>query len=142
MNFFETQAGYDFFGTHLPRMIAALEKIANALSHPPSVPVSDTVPYEEFLSDLYYGNYEPEKYQSRHQLKIYNRQVTEADSMLCRHLDSEGRRLFNEYLKTTEIRNNAEAEQAYISGFRTAVQMLLAGIIPSQASADIKKGGL
>ncbi len=136
MNFFETQAGDDFFGSQLPRLIASLEKIANALSLPQSAPVLDTASYKELLLDLYYGNYEPEKYQCRHQLKIYNRQVSEADSLLRRHLSPEAQRLFNEYLKTTEVRNNAEAEQAYISGFRTAVQMLLAGIMPQSGTTN------
>lgn len=127
MNFFETKAGHIFFESQLPKLTKALEDIAATLTHPQPVFKLDTMPDTELLSNLYYGSYDPERYQSYEQIIPLNRQVSQAEITLRKTLTSEADRLFDAYQKADNLRDDAVAEQAYVSGFRTAVQMLLAG---------------
>lgn len=136
MNFFETKAGHIFFEYQLPKLTKALEEIAAALSHPQPVLKLDTVPDPDLLSHLYYGSYDPERYQSHEQIVLLNRQVSQAEITLRKTLTPEADQLLDAYQKVDRLRDDAEAEQAYISGFRTAVQMLLAGSQIPQAGGE------
>ena len=127
MNFYETKAGHIFFDSQLPRLTKALEEIAAALSHPQPAIKLNTVSDQELLSCLFYGSYDPEKYQSYEQIRILNRQVSQAEIALRKTLTPEADQLLDAYQRADNIRDDAVAEQAYAAGFRTAVQMLLAG---------------
>ena len=127
MNFYETKAGQVFFESQFPRLTKALEEIAAALSRPQPAMKLDATPDQELLSSLFYGSYSPEKYQSYEQIRILNRQVSQAEIALRKTLTPEADELLDVYQRADNLRDDAVAEQAYASGFRTAVQMLLAG---------------
>ena len=127
MNFFETKTGHIFFESQLPKLSKALEEIAAALSHPQPILKLDTVPDPDLLSSLYYGSYDPERYQSHEQIVLLNRQVSQAEIALRKTLTPEADLLLDAYQRADNLRDDAVAEQAYASGFRTAVQMMLAG---------------
>ena len=127
MNFFETQAGHNFFQYEVPRLTQALEKIAAALSHPVPILKPAETPDKDLLTKLYYGSYDPEKYQSYEQIRPLNNQVSQTEKDLRAHLTPEADQLFDAYQRADNLRDDAVATQAYAAGFRTAVQMFLAG---------------
>lgn len=131
MNFFDTKRGHLFFDHQLPKLINALERIANTMSRPMPALQAALEPDRDFLSNLYYGNYEAEQYQEPEQVRPLSREVIRAETALRQYLTPEGTRLFEDYYQAAVIRNDAMAEQAYEAGFRTAVQMILAGHAPS-----------
>ena len=60
MNFYETVAGKRFFESQLPKLISALQEIAQGVHQAPSViPLPLDAP--DILHDLFYGQYEPNK---------------------------------------------------------------------------------
>lgn len=132
MNFHETKAGHVFFESQLPRLTKALEEIAAALSHLQPAMKLDARPDQELLSSLFYGSYDPERYQSHEQIRVLNRQVSQAEIALRKTLTPEADRMLDVYQRADNLRDDAVAEQAYASGFRTAVQMLLAGSVVPQ----------
>lgn len=131
MNFYETQRGQKFFDFQLPKLTDTLGRIADTLcgAAPALQPEqkSGIKPDRDFLSDLYYGNYEPNRYQDRGQIKPLSREVIRTETALRQYLPPEGTKLFEDYYQAAVIRSDAVAEQAYEAGFRTAVQMMLAG---------------
>lgn len=88
-------------------------------------------PDKDFLQNLYYGNYEAEKYQETEPIKPLTREVIRTETALRRHLMPQETQLFEDYYQAVTLRNDAVAEQAYEAGFRTAVQMILAGCMPT-----------
>lgn len=131
MNFYETQMGRRFFDAQLPRLIRSLEQIADALGHP-SHP-SCTIPLEQnpnFLRDLYYGDYEPSVFREDGRHAELNHAVSAAESALRKELPTDGAalRAFESYQCALAERNGAVVEQAFESGYQTAVQMIVAGL--------------
>lgn len=131
MNFYETQMGRRFFDAQLPRLIHALEQIADTMarsSHPPC-----TIPLEQnpdFLRDLYYGDYEPSVFREDGRHTELNHAVSAAESALRRELRTNGAALtaFDAYQRAQAERDSAVVEQAFESGYQTAVQMIVAGL--------------
>ena len=59
MDFYQTKMGKGFYERTVPRIAKALEDIAKSLSVPaPVVQLPQDIP-EDFLTDLYLGNYDP-----------------------------------------------------------------------------------
>ena len=58
MNFYETVAGKRFFESQLPKLISALQEIAQGLHQAPSV-IPFPLDTQDILHDLFYGQYEP-----------------------------------------------------------------------------------
>ena len=59
MDFYQTNMGKGFYERTVPRIAKALEDIAKSLSVPaPVVQLPQDIP-EDFLTDLYLGNYDP-----------------------------------------------------------------------------------
>ena len=131
MNFYETRRGQKFFDCQLPKLIQALEQIADTISQPAPTEQPELKynikPDKEFLQNLYYGNYEPDRYQEREQIRPLSREVIRTETALRKYLPPEGTKLFEDYYQAAVIRSDAVAEQAYEAGFCTAVQMMLAG---------------
>ena len=122
MNFHETKYGSNFFHVQLPSLIKALEHVADSLDRSGTAPQS-AVPDPNFLRDLYYGDYEPSifKKQSSRQMEL-NRAVSAAETIL-----PDAMRAFEAYLIAVGEQQSAVTEQAFESGYKTAMQMLLAG---------------
>lgn len=127
MNFFETQAGHNFFQYELPRLTQAMEDIAKALSHPVPVFKLTEAPDPDLLASLYHGGYDGERYLDFGQIRPLSRQVSQAETDLRTQLTPEACRLFDVYQRANDIRNDAVEAQVYAAGFRTAVQLFLAG---------------
>ena len=128
MQFYETKMGRIFFEHQVPQLIAAVEKIAAALSS--SVPPA-LLPVEadsKFLHSLFFGCYEPEVYQVTPESQQLGQAVSIAHDALKETLSEEGQKRLDTYEKALSERNAAVTELAYESGVRAAVQMILAGL--------------
>lgn len=135
MNLHETEYGRRFFNSQLPNLIKALERIAESLSAPKQSLSADFVADTDFLHDLYYGDYEPSvfKTQSEHQKQL-NHNASMAEELLRQKMGNspEAIAAFEAYQLAAGECSSIVAEQAFESGFQTAVQMLVAGLIPPE----------
>ena len=131
MNFHETICGRRFFDAQLPHLIKALERIADGLTQPKmSLPHGMTIE-PNFLHDLYYGEYEPSVFKEQDK----KQQVLTTQYLRLRppyagnspKLCSSGS--FRGVPNGRRERNSAVIEQAFESGYRTAMQMLFAGLV-------------
>ena len=85
--------------------------------------------------DLYYGDYEPSvfKTQSEHQKQL-NHNASMAEELLRQKMGNspEAMAAFEAYQLAAGECSSIVAEQAFESGYQTAVQMLVAGLIPPE----------
>lgn len=140
MNFYETKAGRIFFEGQLPQLIHALQDIAGALSQT-AAPLK--LPLEadpKFLDDLYWGRYEPAVFHRHEKTKQLDAAVMDTRSRLQQLLPTEARESYEKYQAALEERTSYLVQQSYESGYRTAVQMILAGLTnPEQGQAQAKE---
>ena len=131
MNFHETICGRRFFDAQLPHLIKALERIADGLAHTETASPQGITPDPNFLHDLYYGDYEPSvfKKQSNRQKEL-NQAVSKAEAALRDVLRQSPAAVksFEAYQLAVGEQHSAVTEQAFESGYRTAMQMLMAGL--------------
>ena len=141
MNLHETAMGQRFFNVQLPALINTLKDIAAALSRP--APSAISFPADpRFLTSLYYGEYEADVFKPDKRLTPFNQTVQQKEKALLPLLSSEAS-ISNSAFRTGDLtgqewanqaavqcRNSAVLEQAYASGYRTAVQMFAAGLGP------------
>ena len=131
MNFHETICGRRFFDAQLPHLIKALELIADGLAHTETASLQGIAPDPRFLHDLYYGDYEPSvfKKQSSRQKEL-NQAVSAAEAALRDVLRQSPAavKAFEAYQLAVGEQHGAVTEQAFESGYRTAMQMLMAGL--------------
>lgn len=135
MNFYETRMGRSFFEHQLPQLIRAIQDLTVALEKPAQ---QVTLPVEgdpEFLSELYYGNYEPGIFKSTPESAELIQKLNDAYGVLAETLSEESSARLDRYLEIAAERSAADARLAYESGFRTAVQMIVAGL----SRSDIRK---
>ena len=129
MNLHETAMGQRFFNAQLPALINTLKDIAAALSRP--APSAISFPADpRFLTSLYYGEYEADVFKPDKRLTPFNQTVQQKEKALLPLLSSEASTAFEQYQAAVQCRNSAVLEQAYASGYRTAVQMFAAGLGP------------
>lgn len=131
MNLHETAMGQRFFNVHvqLPALINTLKDIAAALSRP--APSAISFPADpRFLTSLYYGEYEADVFKLDKRLTPFNQAVQQKEKALLPLLSNEASIAFEQYQTAVQCRNSAVLEQAYASGYRTAVQMFAAGLGP------------
>ena len=120
MNLHETAMGQRFFNVQLPALINTLKDIAAALSRP--APSAISFPADpRFLTSLYYGEYEADVFKPDKRLTPFNQTVQQKEKASI---------AFEQYQTAVQCRNSAVLEQAYASGYRTAVQMFAAGLGP------------
>lgn len=135
MNLHETEYGRRFFNSQLPDLIKALERIAESMSASKQSLSADFVADPNFLHDLYYGDYEPSvfKTQSEHQKQL-NHNASMAEELLRQKMGNspEAMNAFEAYQLAAGERSSIVAEQAFESGYQTALQMLAAGLISSE----------
>ena len=109
--------------------INTLKDIAAALSRP--APSAISFPADpRFLTSLYYGEYEADVFKPDKRLTPFNQTVQQKEKALLPLLSSEASIAFEQYQTAVQCRNSAVLEQAYASGYRTAVQMFAAGLGP------------
>ena len=135
MNFHETRMGHAFFEHQLPQLIHAIQALTAALDRPAQLV---TLPVEgdpEFLSELYFGNYEPGIFKSTPEGDSLVQKLNDAYDVLVETLSKESCDRLDHYLEIAADRSAADARLAYESGYRTAVQMIVAGL----SRPDIRK---
>ena len=122
MNLHETAMGQRFFNVQLPALINTLKDIAAALSRP--APSAISFPADQhFLTSLYYGEYEADVFKPDKRLAPFNQAVQQKEKALLPLLSNEASIAFEQYQAAVQCRNSTVLEQAYASGYRTAVQM-------------------
>ena len=128
MNFHDTKMGHIFFEHQLPQLIKAIQALTVALDKPlQSVPL----PVEadpEFLSKLYLGEYESTPFRQTPEGKRITRAVNAAHEELKASLPESCHEKLIKYQDTLTAREGIDMQMAYESGFRTAVQMMAAGL--------------
>ena len=144
MNFHETKYGHIFYEVQLPRLIKALERIADDLSKSSSSMTGGVTVDPNFLHDLYFGEYEPSVFteQSAEQ-RALDRRVSAAEQALQQIFAGipAAAAAFETYQLTVSERNGATVEQAFESGYRTAVNMLAAGLmLPGSRNSSYHAG--
>ena len=137
MNFYQTPMGHTFFEHHVPQLIQSIETLATALDKPTR---AVTLPVEadpEFLSRLYLGEYESAPFQRTPEGAELTRAVNAAHAELEAVLPESCHEKLMQYQDTLTMREGVDLQMAYESGFRTAVQMMTAGLSrPVAESAD------
>lgn len=128
MDFHKTKMGHTFFERQLPQLINAINTLAAAASKPVPPAALPVAADPQFLSDLFFGNYEPEVYKVSPELQRLNRAVSQARNSLAQSLPQESLTKLEDYETALSERNIAVTEQAYKAGVHAAVQMILAGL--------------
>lgn len=129
MNFHETNMARGFFEHQMPQLIKSLQSISDSLNRKAPVmklPLPDGC---DILKELYLGNYEASVFKDTAASAALNHTVIEKQERLVSGFTKDMQKLFDEYCEATGKRNSAVIEQAYKSGFSTAVQMMFAGLI-------------
>ena len=138
MNLHETAMGQRFFNVQLPALINTLKDIAAALSRP--APSAISFPADQhFLTSLYYGEYEADVFKPDKRLSPFNQAVQQKEKALLPLLSNEASIAFEQYQAAVQCRNSAVLEQAYASGYRTAVQMFAAGLGPQPTVQNMRR---
>ena len=128
MNFHETVMGRTFYQAQLPKLIAALSDIAQAIKAPrPVYQVQQTVP-PDFLAELYQGNFDPSDVPETPDIAGYTREITQYQKQLRADLSHEVWERIETYRSLLDARQVKQLEQAFAAGFRCAATMLAAGL--------------
>ena len=135
MNFHETKMGRAFFEHQLPQLTHAIQALTAALNRPAQQITLPVGVDPEFLSELYYGNYEPGIFKSTPEGDRLIQKLNDAYDVLVETLSKESYDRLDRYLEIAAERSATDARLAYESGFRTAVQMIAAGL----SRPDIRK---
>lgn len=135
MNFHDTKMGHLFFEHQLPQLIHTIQTLTTALNKPVHAVTLSSEADPDFLSDLYYGNYEPDIFFQDSESREYTRSINAAYDALRVVLSEDKLKKVDNYVQALKLRDDADMERAYESGFRTAVQMIVAGLArPGQAN--------
>ena len=128
MNFHETRYGARFFDGQLPKLISALEGIASALNKPtPVYQLKPDLP-ENFLADLYHGNYDPSSGRNNGERRELTQEILACQRKLRSEVSSEVWDTIERYSALLNGRNVFDREQAFAAGFQSAMTMLVAGL--------------
>lgn len=144
MNFYETRQGQMFFNVQLPQLIESIQALTNAITTPKPAPavVMPTQADPDFLSELYLGNYQADVFDPAFADHELAQAVQQAHDCLAEALLESDSDLLEQYADALAQQTSAVSELAYQSGFRTAVQMILAGLslpaAPSLQDSDRK----
>ncbi len=128
MNFHNTKMGHIFFERQLPQLIRSIDALAAALGKPAQPVVLPVEADPEFLSKLYLGEYESAPFQQTPEGAELTRAVNKAHEELEALLPESCHEKLMQYQDTLTMREGVDLQRAYESGFRTAVQMMAAGL--------------
>lgn len=132
MNFHDTKMGHIFFEHQLPQLVQAIQALTAALDKPVQ---SVALPVEadpEFLSKLYLGEYESAPFRQTPEGAEFTRAVIAAHEELEAALPESCHEKLMKYQDTLTMREGVDMQTAYESGFRTAIQMIVAGLSQSK----------
>ena len=126
MNFHETKYGHIFYEVQLPRLIKALERIADELSKSSSSLTGGVTVDPNFLHDLYFGEYEPSVFteQSAEQ-RAFDRRVSAAEQALQQIFAGipAAAAAFETYQLAVSERNGATVEPAGFGGDASGIML-------------------
>lgn len=128
MNFHETQMGHIFYEHQLPQLIQAIQALTAALDKPAQAVALPVEADPEFLSKLYLGEYESATFQQTPEGAELTRAVNTAHGELEAALLESCHEKLMQYQDALTMREGVDMQMAYESGFRTAVQMMAAGL--------------
>lgn len=137
MNFHETVMGRRFFEHQLPQLIQSIQALTAALGKPPQAVLLPVEADSEFLSELYFGNYESGVFKQASEDSELSQAVKRAYNALVETLPDQSQEGLEVYLDAAANCHSDDMRRAYESGFRTAVQMIMAGMSrPVDAPTD------
>ena len=113
------------------RIAAALERPSQALHLPAEVP-------PEYLKDLYYGNLEPDQQVNNQEIRQSTKKLIVLQEKLHQQLSPEDLALVEDLQRQLDLRSCEETASAFQIGFRTAMQMIVAGL--SVPAENLDKG--
>ena len=128
MNFHDTKMGHTFFEHQLPQLIQAIQALTIALDKPVQSVVLPVEADPEFLSRLYMGEYESAPFRQTPEGTEITRAVNAAHEELEAVVPESCHEKLMKYQDTLTMREGVDMQMAYESGFRTAVQMMAAGL--------------
>ena len=129
MQFYETKAGRIFFESQLPKLISALTDISAALKNRGTAYViKPEIPPEDFLAELYHGNYDPSDRPYTKKETELTPEIIACQQQLREAVSADTWELIERYNDLMSSRRVIEREQAFASGFRSAMTMLAAGL--------------
>ena len=137
MNFHDTKMGHTFFEHQLPQLIQAIQALTIALDKPVQAVALPEEADPEFMSKLYLGEYESAPFRQTPEGVEITRAVNAAHKDLEAALPESCHEKLMKYQDTLTMREGVDMQMAYESGFRTAVQMIAAGLSrPADAPRD------
>lgn len=132
MNFHDTKMGHTFFEHQLPQLIQAIQTLTAALDKPVQSVVLPVEADPEFLSRLYMGEYESAPFRQTPEGVEITRAVNAAHEELEAVVPESCHEKLMKYQDTLTMREGVDLRMAYESGFRTAIQMIAAGLSQSK----------
>lgn len=148
MDFFDTLYGKRFFDGQLPRLISALEAIAEALQKEPAarqsraaapVLLSLDVP-DTFLRELYYGEVDPSGLPNGPEHEALTQRIKEFQDQLQADVGPKLWGRIEDYRTLLDDRGSVERLQAFESGYRCAMQMIAAGFTQPRDAVQDEEG--
>lgn len=139
MNFFESRAGYDLMTHHIPRLVNAVEKLAEQISARPPFPNISVPDRKNILRDFYRGYYQPGEYIENIQnpdYRVLTEELRIVEAKLHSLISTESWQLVEQYCDILIRRNGAELDNAFEAGFRVATQLIVAGLRPAKEDAQ------
>lgn len=133
MNFHDTKMGHTFFEHQLPQLIQAIQALTIALDKPVQAVALPVEADPEFLSRLYMGKYESAPFRQTPEGAEITRAVNVAHEELEAVVPESCHEKLMKYQDTLTMREGVDLQMAYESGFRTAIQMIAAGLSQSKA---------
>ena len=131
MEFYQTKQGRIFYEGTLPRIAIALEKIAESLSAPtPSIHIAHEVP-ENFLAELYWGNYDPSGGPDSEESVQCSAEIKAAQVTVKEQVTPEVWDQIDNIFSLISRRTDVDRAEAFAVGFRSASTMLAAGLSKS-----------
>ena len=128
LQFYETKAGRIFFESQLPKLISVLTDISAALKNRGTAYIVKPEISEDFLADLYHGNYDPSGRPYTQKEAELTPEIVACQQQLREAVSADTWELIERYNDLMSSRRVLEREQAFASGFRSAMTMLAAGL--------------
>ena len=141
-HFYESGYGRAFFSTQLPNLVRAIEKLSTSITDSRQPLAQEVELNPQFLRDLYRGDYEPLNHKKQiKELIELNHRVADIENSLRQMIFGFPKDLtdsFDAYLDAISERNSAEMEQAFEAGYQTAINMLVAGLVPPEEQTHLE----
>lgn len=131
MNILESQVGYDFVCHHFPRLVDAMEKIAEGISVP-QIPVQL---HKDALLELFMGHFNPgDEADSTHtaQYRKLTIMMQDLEKELRQQIGEGNWKTVERYCTSFAERDAEEMKICFEAGYRAATQLLIAGLTSSE----------